>query len=134
MPSPPHAHPRLDAVLILEVAPVAKPRQTRADVWKKRDCVMRYRAFADKLRLLCPKPPESPLAICFWMPVSATMRKSRGCPKEGDPHRQKPDLDNLVKALLDALWEDDSGIWGIRAEKRWCHTSGHIELFTAQYF
>lgn len=38
---------------------------------------------------------------------------------KGQPHRQKPDTDNLTKALKDALWQEDSGIWKECAEKRW---------------
>ena len=40
-----------------------------------------------------------------------------------DNHKQKPDLDNLVKAVLDALngicWADDSQVCQIRASKAW---------------
>ena len=34
----------------IDITPVAKPRQTRSDVWKKRPCVVKYRQFADDLR------------------------------------------------------------------------------------
>ena len=37
----------------------------------------------------------------------------------GQPHQQKPDLDNLAKALFDALYEDDSSIYNIRLLKQW---------------
>ena len=40
-----------------------------------------------------------------------------------DNHKQKPDLDNLAKAVLDALngicWADDSQVCQIRASKAW---------------
>ncbi len=39
------------------------------------------------------------------------------------PHTQKPDLDNMIKYILDCgngiLWHDDSEIYRIRAEKMW---------------
>jgi len=38
----------------LAIGVMGKPRQTRADVWKKRPCVMAYRAWADKLRSMLP--------------------------------------------------------------------------------
>ena len=47
------------------------------------------------------------------------------------PHRQKPDIDNLIKALLDALYADDSHVWKITAEKRW-HYEGKIMVFTEE--
>lgn len=41
---------------------------------------------------------------------------------DGQPHQQKPDLDNLTKSLLDALFEDDSHIWDARTSKVWGET------------
>ena len=31
--------------------PMGAPRMTQSDKWKKRDCVVRYRAFKDEIRL-----------------------------------------------------------------------------------
>ncbi len=38
---------------------------------------------------------------------------------DGKPHMDTPDLDNLTKALGDALYENDSGIYDIWATKKW---------------
>lgn len=38
---------------------------------------------------------------------------------DGKPHQQKPDKDNLEKALLDAIFDDDSRIWDGRVSKVW---------------
>lgn len=38
----------------------------------------------------------------------------------GTPHEQKPDKDNLLKALLDALYGDDSHVW---------HDDGHLKFW-----
>ncbi|MBT9425870.1 RusA family crossover junction endodeoxyribonuclease [Enterobacter oligotrophicus] len=40
----------------------------------------------------------------------------------GQPHQVKPDLDNLTKSLLDALFEDDAHIWDARTSKIWGET------------
>lgn len=37
----------------------------------------------------------------------------------GKPHQQKPDIDNLIKAVLDCLCKDDSYIWNVTALKQW---------------
>ncbi len=37
----------------------------------------------------------------------------------GKPHQQKPDKDNLEKALMDAIYADDAHIWDSRVTKRW---------------
>lgn len=61
------------------------------------------------------------------MPKSWTARKREDM--DGAPHEQKPDIDNLLKALLDATHHDDSHIWRICAEKRWA-PAGSIEVTT----
>lgn len=38
---------------------------------------------------------------------------------DGTPHQQRPDIDNYAKAFLDALCEDDSYVYDLRAEKYW---------------
>ncbi|CNL09497.1 Holliday junction resolvase [Yersinia mollaretii] len=38
---------------------------------------------------------------------------------DGKPHQTKPDKDNLEKALLDAIFEDDCRIWDGRVTKLW---------------
>jgi len=35
------------------------------------------------------------------------------------PHKQKPDIDNLLKGLMDALLEEDSHVHTVFARKIW---------------
>ena len=46
---------------------------------------------------------------------------------KGKPHQQKPDFDNLIKALSDAIHKEDSGIWDCRVTKVWAE-EGAIEI------
>lgn len=46
---------------------------------------------------------------------------------DGKPHQKKPDKDNLEKALLDAIFDDDSRIWDGRVSKVW-GTTGMITV------
>lgn len=101
-----------------DITPVPKPRMTQRDKWRKRPCVMRYRAFCDKVRLLRVKLPQ-PCRIVFYLPVPRSWSDKKIHLMCGEPHRSKPDLDNLVKALADAVCKDDSHLWHISAEKRW---------------
>jgi Holliday junction resolvase RusA-like endonuclease len=103
---------------------------TQADRWKQRPCVLRYRAFADMLRLSVGVVPPAPIAVevVFHLPVPKSRRKGKSRIVPASPHLGKPDADNLVKAVLDALFEDDSGVWRIVAEKRWTYDEGRIEL------
>ena len=45
----------------------------------------------------------------------------------GQPHQQKPDADNLLKALQDAIFDDDCAIWNIQVTKLWSD-KGSIEV------
>ena len=38
---------------------------------------------------------------------------------DGEPHKQTPDVDNLCKALLDAIYKNDSAVADIRITKIW---------------
>lgn len=91
---------------------------------------MRYREYADRLREIAGtigfEVPESGMALCFYLPMPASWSKKKRRAMNGAPHQQKPDVDNLTKALLDALCEEDSFVWQIeRMEKRWAEV-GHV--------
>lgn len=101
------------------INPVPKPRMTRSDKWKKRKCVLEYRAFCDELRLKHPNPLPINVQIDFILEIPQSKKKSI---MSGWAHQQKPDLDNLVKAVLDALCEDDSHIARLHASKVWGET------------
>ena len=113
--------------MIYPITPVPKPRQTRADVWKRRPAVMRYRAFADEVRLHKVKLIEYGESVIFHMPMPKSWSTKKKADHVGRPHRQKPDLDNICKALLDALFDEDSHIWNITVTKQWAY-EGAIEI------
>ena len=114
--------------LTLEVTPVPKPRQTRSDKWKKRPSVMRYRAFADAVRLMTPKDIDlNGTTVTFHMPMPKSWSKKKKAEKVFTPHMQRPDIDNLAKSLLDAIYGDDSHIHTITIKKIW-YVSGKIRI------
>ena len=104
------------------INPCPKPRQTRADRWKQRPCVMKYRAFADALRSFAKQQgyvlgDSLNITFCIEMPGSWSGKKRKEM--DGKPHQQRPDLDNLVKSFQDAMLSEDSGVWNLKAEKLW---------------
>ncbi len=107
--------------------PVGKPRQTQSDKWKKRPCVMRYRAWADKARAAAPKDLPVNLRevhLKIWLPFPKSWRPSiRGVLKD-QPHQHRPDVDNLAKSCLDALFEHDECVSVLSVEKRWDDGAG----------
>ena len=63
------------------------------------------------------------IAMAFTMPIPQSYSNKKKKELEGQPHTKKPDLDNLVKAVLDALngvaYMDDSRISNINASKEY---------------
>ncbi|EOY5741206.1 RusA family crossover junction endodeoxyribonuclease [Enterobacter ludwigii] len=104
---------------VYNILPMGKPRMTRADKWKKRPEVMRYRAFCDHVRLLGICMPESNSHVTFVLQMPKSWSKKKRVEMNGKPHQGKPDLDNLMKSLMDALFEDDTHIWDSRITKLW---------------
>lgn len=106
---------------------------TRSDKWKQRPTVLRYRAFADELRYNAGlwKMPRAGIFLQFYIPMPRTWTKKDKARYDGEPHMDKPDIDNLIKAFFDALHTEDKTIWDIRASKRWA-TEGRIEVWETE--
>ena len=112
--------------LTVPVIPVGKPRQTRADKWKKRPAVLQYRAFADALRAHTERLrfclPDYGCRITFTIPMPQSWSKKKRQEMLNAPHQQKPDLDNCIKSVLDALRGEDCTVYQLSSEKRWGET------------
>lgn len=113
--------------MIYPVTPCPKPRMTQRDKWQKRPPVIRYRAFCDEVRAHRVSLPESGAHITFHMPMPSSWSQRKRKEMVGQPHKQRPDLDNLIKALGDAVHEEDSFLWDYRATKVWAEAGG-IEI------
>jgi len=120
--------PRAPAI-VLPIAPMAKPRQTQSDRWKKRPVVVRYRDWCDQVRALMGARtlPDAFWAV-FGIPLPPSYGRARRASLAGAPHVQRPDADNLLKALMDACLADDSHVWDVRATKVWHDGPGFIRV------
>ena len=103
------------------ITPMPKPRMTRSDKWKKRPCVMHYRAFKDECRLYGVEV-ASEQAVTFVLKMPAGWSEKKKLTFDGLPHTQRPDLDNLLKALWDAVAPEDSHLHSVTASKVWGRT------------
>ena len=112
--------------MIYDITPVPKPRMTQRDRWQKRPAVVRYRNFCDQVREAGVAVDQQGAAIIFVIPMPKSWSKKKRVQMAGAPHQQKPDLDNLIKALLDAVHDEDCAVWSLAAEKRWGSTGGII--------
>jgi Holliday junction resolvase RusA-like endonuclease len=107
--------------MIFVGTPIPKPRMTVADRWKKRPIILRYFDFKDEI----VKQAEEQgfilgniIYLKFYMPIP----KSRKRLVEGEPHLQRPDVDNMEKGILDCLLKEDSKVWFAIASKVWSST------------
>lgn len=108
--------------MLIWIDPVPKPRMTMRDRWAKRKCVVRYFRFCDDLRASGASLGVGD-SIFFGIPMPGSWSKKKRKAMVGCPHDQKPDIDNLLKAVMDALVKDDCKIWQIGCiEKRWSET------------
>lgn len=105
------------------IEPVAKPRMTQRDRWKKRPCVERYWAYRDLVKTFDIQLP-APARVTFYVPMPKSWSKKKKLAHMGRPHTQKPDIDNYLKGFLDAIYEDDSHVWSIWAQKIWREEPG----------
>lgn len=114
------------------ITPVAKPRMTRRDKIKwailpPRPSVAKYFAYCNDLKKLGVKIETDNLNVAFALPMPKNWSKKKREKMRYKKHQQTPDCSNLIKALEDALLDDDSHIWRIRAYKIWDET-GWIEI------
>lgn len=115
--------------MIYDIEPLAKPRMTRRDKWKKRPVVLKYFAFKDQIRLHGVTLPEDGFKVIFRLPMPASWSMKKKTMLQDKPHRSKKDIDNLQKALFDSVYdgEDDGLIWNVWAQKLWS-VKGSIEI------
>lgn len=121
-------------VLTIHITPMGKPRMTQRDKWDKRSCVVRYRNFADKLRPVCKAAGyeiDGAIFAEFHLPMAKSWSKKKKAEKNGTYHDQKPDWDNMIKAVQDILCKDDSGVHTGFATKYWSESGrpGKIVLY-----
>lgn len=113
----------------LAIDPVPKPRMTRSDRWKKRDCVERYWAYKDQLRsLITPGDLPDSYHLIFILGMPASWSRKKRAAMLYQPHQAKPDKDNLEKGFLDCLFDDDAAVWDGRVSKIWGDVGGIIVL------
>lgn len=117
---------------------------TQRDKWKKRAVVLRYYSFKDQLRMCLNQIPNlratlesgivESLSWTAYFPIPPSWSSRKKVQMAGELHRAKPDRDNIDKAILDALFAEDSGVACGHIEKRWDDGRGpRIEaLFSSQ--
>lgn len=114
----PKAQPRVKAFKRGNHAGVYTPET--AEAWKQ---AVRLEAIANAPESLMTCPIKLQLDFFLKRPKSHLGKDGLPKPKSPVAHQKKPDLDNLIKAVTDAItdtqrvWLDDSQIYEITARK-----------------
>lgn len=111
---------------------IGKPRMTRRDKRPPaRPCVQRYWNFKADILSQAPKLPKRPYKLNFtaYLPIPNSWSKKKKEVYAGNIHQQTPDLDNILKALGDSLFDEDKTIAMGMIGKRWDDGKGpRIEI------
>ena len=102
---------------------------TRSDAWKKRPCVVKYWAYKDELRRLIKENDikiDKEIYLEFYLPMPKSWSKKKKLSLNNKTHEQRPDVDNLMKGVMDSLFEEDSHIHTIYAKKKWSDNPGIV--------
>lgn len=124
--------------VFVPITPVAQPRQRISTIGgrarsylPKKHPVHGYKlALQHAVREAGIKVGDGPLAfgLVFYLPMPASWSKKKRAALLHSPHCQKPDLDNLAKAVLDGLLPvigDDSRVWQFDVlRKLWAEHGG----------
>ena len=113
---------KINHKLDLRFSPVAKPRMTGSDRWKKRPATLKYWDYRDRIlytALAQGYRPLNVLEMLFVFPVTPSWSKKKKEKMLWQPHEFTPDIDNLIKAILDSLWQDDRKVHTVHAKKIW---------------
>lgn len=117
--------------MIFYIKPVPKPRMTRSDKWRKRDCVLDYYSFKDEIKLQARlnefELPDA-FRVVFGIPFPRSYSYRKRETLLGKPHQVKPDIDNYLKALMDCLKDNDSVVWHTDSQKIWTSGDGFIQI------
>ena len=136
--------------IVVPIVPMGKPRMTQRDKWSKRPPVEKYRAWGDDLRMGVldgmkeygkgsidtRRILEAAHGLSWeaFFPIPAATSKKRAAEMAGTIHRKKPDRDNVDKAILDCLMDEDSGIGTGTLTKRWDDGSGPRIILKIQVY
>lgn len=117
--------------------PCAKPRMTRRDKWKRRTCVMAYRSWADNARFAYGILNNTKVTLhrptFLYVTAYFEIPKSRHKITASDDHTVKPDADNILKAVCDALFENDQFVISAHVMKQWAGLEGPCTKVTVEY-
>lgn len=117
--------------VIIHIDPIGAPRQSRRDAWDPSRRVVRYRAWKDRFVPACKAAGwslGSELHAEFEIAMPDSWSKKKKAAHLGALHHQRPDIDNICKAVMDSFGLEDGHVASLRVMKRWAE-KGRIILY-----
>lgn len=116
---------------LFDVIPMGAVRMSQSDRWKtnpnhtdpkkrQREVVTKYFAYKDTLRWQAKQMKyefKNHLDVVFIVPIPDSFSEKKKQRLNGTPVKTKPDIDNYVKAFMDALKTEDGDVWYNKAIK-----------------
>ena len=115
--------------MIYPVVPKPYHRMTQRSKWSDEAKV--YNAWKNDLQKLRFDIPDAGAVIVFRMPMPRSWSQKKRREMDGRAHQQRPDIDNLIKAALDAAKQyrgGDHTIWHIGGVMKVWSEDGEIEV------
>lgn len=127
---------------LFDIIPMGAVRMSNSDRWKtnpfhkdvnkrQRKSVTKYFSFKNTLikqsNELNYKLTHY-LDAVYFIPMPDSWSQKKKELMNGMPHEQKPDTDNITKAIKDTMLKNDSKVWFESCQKRWAY-KGSILIF-----
>ena len=112
-----------EKIFVVPIEPVPAPRMTRSDKWKtpRRPVVQKFFDYRDAIQAAIGPVNDiaESLDCVFYLPMPDSWSDKKKADMDGKLHRQRPDWDNLCKAVMDSLYEEDGCIPQGSGKKYW---------------
>lgn len=108
--------------IIIDLPPFPSPRMVRSDKWKKRPVVVKYFQWRKDFVLLCKQQGytlQDVIDIEFIIEMPRSWSGYQKRIMDGKPHKQRGDIDNYTKSVMDSFGIEDGFVWSITAKKYW---------------
>lgn len=123
--------------------PLKRPRRASfGGMFDPKDNVQAKAAVAQIARLYIKRPMEGPVVLCATFLFERPKSHYGKSLKASAPifHTQRPDVDNLIKTVLDGLngiaWNDDAQVVEVSGKKAWsdgpAQTNIRVETFNTK--
>ena len=107
-------------VVTFDITPIGYKRMTRFSKFNpEMQAYYAYKGMVGALAVSKRFVLPDRFHVTFVLPMPPSWSKGKQSLMNGRPHQQKPDADNLLKALCDSLKTEDKTIWEVSVRKLW---------------